>query len=102
MTITQQLSDSGQELTIVVQDRFDFAVHQSFNNSYANANNRGMLFRVDLSKTTYMDSSALGMILLLREHAETIAGKIVIKNPNPSIAKILDIAQFHKLMTIEN
>ena len=48
-----------------------------------------------------MDSSALGMILLLKEHADKLASKIVITGPNPAVLQILEIAQFQKMMTIE-
>ena len=48
-----------------------------------------------------MDSSALGMILLLKDHAEKSANKIVIQKPNETVNKILEIAQFHRLLTIE-
>jgi len=48
-----------------------------------------------------MDSSALGMILLLKDHADKLSGKLVISKPNDAINKILEIAQFHRLMPIE-
>lgn len=47
-----------------------------------------------------MDSSALGMLLLLKEHADQIRGKIVIEKPNDAINKVLEIAQFQHLMEI--
>lgn len=48
-----------------------------------------------------MDSSALGMILLLKDHAEKYSGKVIIRKPNEAVNKILEIAQFHRLLTIE-
>ena len=48
-----------------------------------------------------MDSSALGMILLLKDYAANLSGTVVIKNPNEEVNKILEIAQFHRLLTIE-
>ncbi len=48
-----------------------------------------------------MDSSALGMILLLKEHADKQGGKIVLVSPSNAVEKILTIANFHKLMTVE-
>lgn len=102
MTVSKIISDSKSEVIISIADRFDFSLHQVFKDTYASATSAGMAFILDLSKTTYMDSSALGMILLLKEHAEKLSGSIVIRKPSPSVAKILDIAQFHKLMTIES
>ena len=101
MTVSKNINNKD-EVIISIADRFDFSLHQLFKDAYANTTSVGMKFVLDLSKTTYMDSSALGMILLLREHAEKCSGHIVIRNPSPSVGKILDIAQFHKLMTIES
>ncbi len=102
MTVKTYISDDQKHLSILVEERFDFSQHQYFRDAYTKHTNKGTLFTVDLSKTEYMDSSALGMILLLKDHAENIEGKIVICKPSTAINKILEIAQFHRLMTIEH
>jgi len=48
----------------------------------------------------YLDSSALGMLLLVRERAEAVGKPVVLSHPNPTVAQILDIANFRKLFTI--
>ena len=48
-----------------------------------------------------MDSSALGMLLILRERAGGDAAKISIKNRNPEIKKILEISNFEKVFKID-
>ncbi|NMP31382.1 STAS domain-containing protein [Thalassotalea sp. M1531] len=101
MSVKKIVGDSARDLTIAIDDRFDFSLHQLFRDSYSGAEETGTVFTLDLSKTSYMDSSALGMILLLKDHAEKVSGKVIIKNPSDSVAKILEIAQFHRLMTIE-
>ena len=102
MSVRTNISDDQKHLSIIVESRFDFSLHQHFRDAYIKISNKGTLFTVDLSATDYMDSSALGMILLLKDHAEHISGKVVIRNPSESINKILEIAQFHRLMTIEH
>lgn len=69
--------------------------------SYINETKPISAFRVDLSESDHMDSSALGIILLLNEHAEKLAGNVVIERPSETILKILKIANFDKLFTIE-
>lgn len=101
MTLKKFVSDDNKEVTIAIEERFDFSVHQNFRDSYADSTSTGTNFVLDLLKTTYMDSSALGMILLLKDHVEKISGTLKIVNPNDSVYKILEIAQFHRLMTIE-
>ena len=101
MTIKKHISDDNLEVRISIDERFDFSLHQHFRDAYVNCIERGTEFTLDLAKTTYMDSSALGMILLLKDHVDKISGTIVISKPNDAVNKILEIAQFHRLMTIK-
>lgn len=100
MAVKKRISDETKNVVISIDERFDFSVHQQFRDAYSDENNQGSLFILDLAQASYMDSSALGMILLLKDHAEKISGTIEIHQPNESVKKILEIAQFHKLMTI--
>lgn len=100
MNVEQSVSQNGKEVTLCVKERFDFSLHQLFRESYIKCEEPNSVFNLDLSKTTYMDSSALGMILLLKEHADKLLGKVIIYKPNDSVSKILEIAQFHRLMDV--
>jgi anti-anti-sigma factor len=102
MTVKSNVSDDNKEVSISVENRFDFSVHQNFRDAYSQLTERGTSFILDLSSTEYMDSSALGMILLLKDHAQSVGGKLVIRKPNATVNKILEIAQFHRLMAIEH
>lgn len=101
MPIEKCVSKDNQEVFISIEDRFDFSLHQQFRDTYSKCEEHGTTFTLKLDKTSYMDSSALGMILLLKDHADKIAGKVVINKPNETVYKILEIAQFHRLLTIE-
>jgi len=100
MAIVSTSGNNNKDVLITVSDRFDFSQYKLFRDSYCDCNLAGTEFRLDLSGANYMDSSALGMLLLLKEHADKIKGKIIIQRPNDSINKILEIAQFHHLMEI--
>ncbi len=102
MAVKKVVSENGRSVTLVLDDRFDFALHQLFREAYISCEEPKTSFYVDLSKTQYMDSSALGMILLLKDHADRLSGSISIVKPSESVNKILEIAQFHRLMTIEH
>lgn len=101
MAISVQNSSETKTVNILVSQQFDYSVHQAFRDAYRNVSVPNSCFVVDLSKATYMDSSALGMILLLKEHAEKLGGKVVISKPNESVHKILTIANFDQFVTIE-
>lgn len=101
MPITEQLSADGRTLTIKVQGRFDFSVHQEFRASYERQKVKPQQYEIDLRDTIYLDSSALGMLLLLRDHAGGVSSRITITNCNSDIRKILTISNFGQLFTIE-
>ncbi len=101
MSVTAKTSDDKKTVDICVAEQFDYSAHQSFREAYRFTDQPGTLFRVDLSKATYMDSSALGMILLLKEHADSLSGKVVLAQPNSAVHKILSIAKFDQFVTIE-
>jgi len=100
MPIVSSKSANNKDVLITVSDRFDFSQYKVFRESYCDCSAAGTQFHLDLSSANYMDSSALGMLLLLKEHADKIQGKIIIEKPNDSINKVLEIAQFHHLMEI--
>ena len=99
MSVTS--SGNGKELTIRVSGKFDFSCHQDFRATYEDLAEKPSSYIVDLSQTTYLDSSALGMLLLLRDFAGGDAAKVIIKNCNPEIKKILSISNFEQLFAIE-
>ncbi len=101
MGISSKYDSEKKTATIQVEGQFDFSQHQAFRDAYRNLTTPGTSIRLDLSKTSYMDSSALGMILLLKEHADKQGGKVVLVSPSNAVEKILTIANFHKLMTVE-
>lgn len=87
-------------VTIAVTGKFDFNVHRDFREAYKVKANGESKYVIDLSGTEYMDSSALGMLLLLREHAGGESARISIENARSEIKDILTIANFQKLFTI--
>jgi len=101
MTVNSSLHSVSNQLVISIDERFDFSLHQQFRDCYSQVHQKGLEYILDLSKTKYMDSSALGMILLLKDHVEMYASTLTIQNPSETVSKILEIAQFHRLMTIK-
>ena len=101
MTVTTKFSEDNKKVSIVIEGRFDFGLHQKFRTSYSDATQTGTTFYLDLSQATHIDSSALGMILLLKDHVHNIDGEMSIQHPQDNVYKILEIAQFHRLFKIE-
>ncbi len=99
MGIQTRVSDDKQQLVMEVDGRFDFQVHDEFRNSYCGVDPAGKQFTVDLSRAEYMDSSALGMLLLLKEYAGG-SGRVEIVNSQSDVLNVLKIANFDKLFDI--
>ena len=100
MAVTSEVSADGSKLTIAIKGRFDFSKHQEFRSAYEELNPRPACVVVDLKDATYLDSSALGMLLLLREHAGGDDSDIRVVNSSPDVRKILGISNFDKLFDI--
>lgn len=101
MSIYASASDNGRALTINIEGRFDFSAHQDFRESYEGVADSPDEYCVDMKETTYLDSSALGMLLLLRDHAGGDSANIKIVNCNPEVKKILTISNFEQLFAID-
>ena len=96
-SITSQCSTDGALVTIKVTGRFDFTLHKAFRDAYREYDSGRVKFVVDMSRVEYLDSSALGMLLLLREHVGGDKGRVLIRNANAAVDKILRVANFDKL-----
>ena len=99
MSIVSHLSESGDVMKIGIQGRFDFGSHQDFREAYDKNDSNVKEYYVDMAKTTYLDSSALGMLLLLRDHAGSEA-VIKIINCNEDVFKIFEISNFDQMFEI--
>jgi len=84
---------------IIIDDKFDYSVHNDFRAAYKDTP-VGTQFIIDMNRTTYVDSSALGMMLLLREHSGENAEKISIVGCNPEVKQILVMSNFKHLFNI--
>ncbi len=99
MPISCQTNDNTINITIA--GRFDFSCHKEFRDAYRNTpSDSDKKFIIDMSGTDYVDSSALGMLLLLREHAGSEQGKVVLKGCKNDVKDILIVSNFDKLFEI--
>jgi anti-anti-sigma factor len=95
------MRNEDNRAVIKVGERFDFSLHADFRKACeASLADRGLSkYVVDLGDTVYMDSSALGMLLVFRESVGD-GGRITLANCRDEIREILNIANFQKLFEI--
>ena len=101
MAIKTQISEDGTVFTISISGRFDITSYKDFGESYKDKLESVSKWIVDMAETEYVDSSALGMLLMLRERAGGENADISIVNLNSDLKKIFTTANFNKLFSME-
>ncbi len=98
MNITSK--QEADKITLTLNGRFDFSVHRDFRTSYEDALKITGIKKIalDMSAVDYLDSSALGMLLLLNERARATNAEVNIARCSPGVMKILEIANFSKII----
>lgn len=101
MAVETKLDSGSNTLTINISGRFDFGVNQDFRKATEEVNSTVKAIVVNMARVDYLDSSALGMLLVLRDKVGESKAAVSIKNSKPDVKKILEIANFDKLFTVE-
>jgi anti-anti-sigma factor len=101
MAVTKQISDNGKTLTLSISGRFDITMYKDFGDAYKGHLDSISKCVLDMTDAEYLDSSALGMLLMLRERIGGEKADLDIINCNSGIKKIFTTANFDKLFNIE-
>ena len=97
----QEISSDGRVVQIYVEGRFDYKLSQQFRDAYRKVPDfYGITFQIDLSSASSIDSSALGMMLLLREYAADKGSSVIISSPSDQVDQLLKVANFEQLFII--
>jgi anti-anti-sigma factor len=94
-----QVNKKDNLLEITIKGRFDAGLYKAFREAIDQAEGLTKAF-VDLSDVEYMDSSALGMLLLLKEKLIDGEYNVELLGANPTVRKILEVANFQLLFAI--
>jgi len=86
-----------------LRGRFDFTAHRSFRQAYEEAFATHSLSEVviDLQGVDYLDSSALGMLLLLRDKCKSLSKPLCLANCAGTVREVLRVANFDKLFPLQ-
>lgn len=96
------VTTEGSVAKLQMSGHFDFSAHRAFREAYDPVLSKGGIkeLEIDLGRVDYLDSSALGMLLLLRERAQAAGKSVLLCKPSISVMQILEIANFNKLFAI--
>ncbi|ADL55057.1 STAS domain-containing protein [Gallionella capsiferriformans] len=102
MAMQINTSTAGDKAIIRLAGRFDFNDHRTFKMNYEPLLLLATVktLEIDMEGIEYLDSSALGMMMLLRERSQAVGKTVVLSKPSSTVAQVLDIANFSKLFTI--
>ena len=95
-------SSNGSHYSFSLSGKFTFSDHSSFK-SIIDTLKSGEVSSVslDLSNLDFVDSAALGMLLIAREEAEKNNMSLTIIKPTGQIDKMFKISKFDTLFNIE-
>lgn len=99
MPVSSRHLEVENTLEIHIRGRFDFPVYSEFRNAYLQGDSKTR-YVIDLEQIEYLDSSALGMMLLLRDHAGGETADITLRNCRPELLRILTVARFNDLFKL--
>lgn len=88
--------------TIFLSGEFSFDAHREFKAAYINQLNNSKIGNivVNLADVKYLDSSALGMLLVMRDYVKAAKKALVLSSPSPIAKRTFEIAGFEKVFTI--
>ena len=93
-----QVADQIDTITIQITGRFDFRVIKEFQQLLARAPRTWI---VDLAAVEYVDSSALGMLLLLRERVGGDSMRVQLRGVRGQPRDVLLMAKFDRMFKLD-
>jgi len=97
------MSRSDSAPTIQLKGRFVFQMHREFSAALGDAlQPDGAELVIDLTEVSYIDSAALGMLLIARSRALECGKRVAIEGAAGDVLQVLHIANFEKLFDIRS
>ncbi|NLR76061.1 STAS domain-containing protein [Leeia aquatica] len=89
----------GDTAILHLSGRFDFSAHRDFREAYQAPLELAdcKQLTIDFSQVEYVDSSALGMLLLLKEKAAVSGKSVVLSNCTGFVLEVFQVVNFQQL-----
>ena len=95
--------DPNPHLRVIrIEGRFDYVTREAFRSAYTSCSEVTRRFEIDLAATKYMDSAALGMLLLLSEFVADREGEVCLLEPPSVVRELLEVARFDRYFEIRD
>jgi anti-anti-sigma factor len=101
MEYRKNINNNGLEL--VVKGKFTFVDHSIFKPILEDIEkNLFMKIVIDLSGVEFIDSAALGILLLVKDSVEKNNAVLILKSPAGQVKKMFEITRFYDLFSIQD
>ena len=98
MNITQDKA-SGKSI-MHLDGRFDFGSRKTFKEAVDQMAEEGSPVVLDLEKVTFVDSSALGLLVISHQNLKNKKIPLYLVNPQAYVKQVLDLANIGKMIPI--
>lgn len=101
MEYTSQIDSEARVVNLV--GKFQFSDHNMFDEAVLQALDDPAIKKVeiDLAKVDYVDSAALGLLLLANERAAANSKSLVLKNPEGQVRRMFEISSFFESFDVK-
>ena len=98
-----RMSRNAGEARIAIDGRFDLGSRHAFSNACGSALDAADVTAmvIDLGRVAYLDSAALGMLLLVRDRALAARKPLSLINGKGVVGDVLRVAKFDQLFTLQ-
>ncbi len=92
----------GNRAVMSLRGRFDFTAQGEYRDALERLMHHETVqdYEVDLAGVNYLDSSALGMLLVLRDRARRAGKDVTLSGAQGNVRQVLDIASFSRLFAL--
>ncbi len=99
MQITEK-QDKGN-VVLVLDGRFDFGARKNFKDTVERIEREGCSHIIlNMESITFVDSSALGLLVIAHQNLKIKQAQLTIVNPQPYVRQVLDLANIPKMIQI--
>ena len=99
MKVTER--QDGEFAILDLEGRFDFGARRDFKDAVDRVQNSGSRYIIlNLQDIAFVDSSALGLLVVAHQNLKLKEGRIGLVNPQPYVRQILDLANVPRMIPI--
>lgn len=99
MQVTER--QEGDVTVVKLEGRFDFASRREFKDAVDRLQTtNSSLIVLDLEHVAFVDSSALGLLVIAHQNFKSKHKRLTIANPQPIVRQVLELANVPKMIPV--